>query len=231
MWLDLLLSFYLWFLFLFVAVIILWLPLQIRISMNNLRKDNSVSLEMEIFILGRVKLFRWKKHFLVTENVFFLSEMLASIAERGRWWKELSTIRLRKILFLMYRFILALKWRQLDIYVKLGAGDAAWTGVLTGLLRYLSAMVSADLSKRFHLENRPRILVYPSFLQKETNFSLLMVFYTSGAVLIYHSTLLLWELFYRSQIQILRRLVKYGRSSYTGLNDNGHGKFKGNGRC
>jgi hypothetical protein len=187
-------------------------------------------LELEIFILGSIRFTGLKKNFLLNKESFPLLKMLTLIAERGSW-KELRNIPFRRILFLICRFILALRWRKLDFNVKIGTGDAAWTGVLTSFLRQLSEIASYYFFQVLSFKQRPRILIYPSFLQKEFIFSFYVEFYANGMILIYYSTLILWEAVFRGQIQILWRLVRYGRASYTGFDDNGHGKFKGNGRC
>jgi len=221
-------SFYLLFLFLFILSSILLLPLRIRISIDNLRENNSVSSQLEIFILGRIKAARLRKELLVDKNT---DKLLAGIDRWKALWKKPGEIRLRQILNLANRFIHTVRWKAVDVKAKVGAADAAWTGVLTGFLRQLAAIVSNYFFQALSLEKRPRLLIYPSYGQKEFVFSIVVEFYTNGFITLYYSILIMWEAVFRVKIQLLWRAIRYGRASHTGFDDNRHGKFKGNGRC
>jgi len=223
------LSFYLWFLFFVLLPAILFLPLKIRISFDNLRKDSSVSFQLSFYLPGPILIGRFKKNIFIPKIKVASGLTLQSIWKN--YWGILTKTRLHKLLFIACRFALASRWKVIDIKIKVGTGEAAWTGLLTGLLRQVAAVVSGYLFQVLSMEQRPRLLVYPSFGPKGFVFSFHVEFYASIISIFYYSTLLFYEAVIRPKNQYLWRMIIYGRSPHTGLDDNRHGKFKGNGRC
>ncbi|NMB41547.1 MAG: DUF2953 domain-containing protein [Firmicutes bacterium] len=178
--------FYLLFLLLFILASILLIPFQLRISFNNLRKDNSASLELEIFIGDSLKLTGFEK-------TFFLDESMEAIVRAKRGWEPFKKEQLRKTLLLVYRFMQTLRWVTADIKIKIGTGDSAWTAMLVGFLRQLSAMAFARFFWAMPFAKKPLILVYPSFEQRTLLFSCSFKFFVHGTSAIYYTLLVLWE--------------------------------------
>ena len=179
-------SFYLWFLFIFIIAVALFMPLQMRISFNNLRKDNSVYLELEIFIGDSLKL-------TGLEKTILLDESMEAIVRSKRGWEPFKKEHLQKTLLLVYRFMQTLRWVAADIKIKIGTGDSAWTAMLVGFLRQLSAMASARFFRAMPFAKKPLILVYPSFEQRTLLFSCSLKFFVHGTSAIYYTLLVLWE--------------------------------------
>ncbi len=223
---------FLLFLFLLLVLIILLLPLTIRISINNLRKANTVFFELNFFLLGGVKLFSYNRVLLSLKKEAEgdgLLLLLHSLMEKKQDWKESYKRGINKHLLFIYRLITAFGWERMDLYVKLGSGDPAWTGIITGFLRFLSSMLSLYISKTAGSCQRPGIFVYPSFFQKELVFSFRAKFRLNGLRIIYYSMLLFLEIVVTGYFKKIWRCIKNGRTSYSGFNDYGDGKLKGDG--
>lgn len=224
-------SFCFWFLLLLLLIILLLLPLTIRISINNLRKANSVSFELFILLLKRFQLFAYKKTLFTlnkNEGTHVIS-LLRSILEGKQSWKEPREIRIKKHLLLIYRLISAFGWERLDLYIKLGTGDPSWTGIITGFLRSFFGILSLLISNNLGVRQRPGFFVYPSFFQKELSFFFRAEFGLYGLRIIYYLIWLFLEIAIAGNLKKLWRCFKYGRTSYSGFNDYGDGKLKRDG--
>ncbi len=229
-------SYYLFLLFLFLTLllllVLLLLPLTIRISINNLRKANTVSFELKLFLAGRFKLFVYKKILFTLkigeEGDVFLS-LWRLFAEEKRGWKEPRERTIKKHLLIIHRLISAFGWERMDLYLKLGTGDPSRTGLITGFLRFLSGMLSLYLAKKTGLRQKPGIFVYPSFFKRELLISFCVEFGFNGLRLVYYSMRLFWEITVAGYFKKIWRCVKNGGTSYSGFNDYGDGKLKGDG--
>ena len=216
---------------LILLIILVLLPLTIRISINNLRKANTVSFEFNLFLLGRFKLFSYKRILLSLnegEGDTLLS-LLCSLMEKKQGWEKSREREIKKHLLLILRLITAFGWERMDLYVKLGTGDPSWTGIITGFLRFLSSMLSLYLLKIAGSCQRPGIFVYPSFFQKELVFSFRAEFSLNGLRIIYYLTWLFFEIVVAGYFKKIWRYFKNGGTSYSGFNDYGNGKLKGDG--
>jgi hypothetical protein len=229
---TLLSSFYAWFLFLFVLLIPFFLPLWIRISFHNLRKDNIVSVELEIKLFKKLRLFLFKKIFSSAlndenlKNVYKYLSQLKEIVHRRKLYKE-SFLRLYD---LAYLFASSLSWQRLDIFCKFGTGDPASTAILTGSLRFLASVISYRIYKILTFsENKPRILIYPFLLKKEFIFFSSFEINTSGARIFLILLNIAWKLIKEFMIKKYWRWVRNVGSSYSRLNDDSDGKFKRDG--
>ncbi len=216
-------SCYLWFLFLFIIALALFFPFRVRISFNNLRKNNSVSMKVEIFVPGSSRSVSFNKEispYVNIAKVFF-------IKDSNMFFTKGSVTKIKAFLC---RAFGRLKLVSLEIKAKVGTGDAAWTALLVTLLRQLAVIVFLPCFPRMQFsEKRPCILVYPSFGQREFIFFVAMKFYARGTDILFYTFWYFWETTFRTKIQYLGRMIGYDRTPHTGPDDHGHGEFKGNG--
>lgn len=180
-------SFCFWFPFLFLFLLFL-LPLEIRISFDNLRQDKGISLQMAALLWGRVTLFKLLRTFPAGFKITSFSELAdALVAEKDSWYKS-EKKRLQKIVSLVYCYMQSVTWKDFDLVLKIGTGDPAWTALLTGFLRCLFGWGSPRVTRllSFKKGNRPRFLVYPSFQESEFVFLLSVEFVTGGLRTLYY---------------------------------------------
>ncbi|NLL21709.1 MAG: DUF2953 domain-containing protein [Firmicutes bacterium] len=226
-------SFYFLFLLLLLLsllLVILLLPLKIRISINNLRKTNTVFFELNLFFWRRFKLFSYQRHLLsLKEEEEGLLPLLLSFMKKKQGRIEPRERGIKKHLLIIYRLITAFGWERMDLHVKLGTGDPSWTGIITGFLSFLSDMLSLYISKTTGSRRRPGIFVYPSFFQKELVFTFNAEFRFNGLRVIYYSIRLFLELAVAVYLKKIWGCIKNGGTSYSGFNDYGDGKLKGDG--
>ena len=217
-------SFYLWFLFIFIIAVALFMPLQMRISFNNLRKDNSVSLKVEIFLPGSLKVACFNKKIMLYEDIGkkLLTKDSLIFFEKGSYKKILSLL-----CWIFKHFNLI----SLEIKAKIGTGDAAWTAMIVAFLRKLPEIIYPFFHRRMFFEKRPCILIYPSFSGRELIFFCSIKFYIKGIVILYCAVFFLWQTIFRAKNQHLRRMIRNDRASHTGSDAHCHGKPEGNGRC
>lgn len=202
-----LLSFYLVFLFLFLFSGFFFLPLKIKFFIGNLQKDKRLSLEISIYLPGSVKIASFKK------SLFFTPLDLDTagpkdkeiLEKRGKLLKNFLITYLRKRFFLINRYLLTIKWEKIELYFKIGTGDAALTGILTGFLRQIAAFFSVFFPSIYQMKGRPRIYIFPSFLSKEITFFCEAEFYTRGIYFVYYFFLFLWHAIVKTKFQRLWR--------------------------
>lgn len=202
-------SFYFLFPFLFVFLLF-FLPCKIRISFDNLRQDKGISLQLIVLFWGKVTLFKLQKNFPAGLKATCLGELFNTLTAEKISWPESSKKRLQTIIFLVFDFMQAVVWKQFALKVKLGTGDAAWTALLTGFLRYLSGRGSPHIMRllTFGKDSRPFFLVYPAFQKHEFIFLLTAEFTAGSLKIIYYTARIFWEIFMCYQILILRRRFK-----------------------
>lgn len=224
-------SFYFWFLLLLLLIILLLLPLTIRISINNLRKANSVSFELFILLSKRFQLFAYKKAlFSLNKNEgTHVISFFRSLLGGKQSWKEPREIRTIKRLLFIYRLISSFGCERLDLYIKLGTGDPSLTGIITGFLRSFFGIISLLIANNLGVRQRPGFFVYPSFFQKELRFFFRAEFGLNGLRIMHYLMQLFWEIAVAMNLKKLWRCLKYGRTSYSGFNDYGDGKLKRDG--
>ena len=223
-------SFYLWFPFLFVFLFFL-LPYKIRISFDNLRQDKSISFELIVFLWGKAALFKLQRNFPAGFRITYFEELANTLAAEKSGWHKDGKKGLQKIPLPVFDFMQAVVWEQFTLKVKLGTGDAAWTALLTGFLRYLSGRGSPHILRLLTFEkgSRPFLLVYPAFQEQELTFLLTAGFKAGALKIIYYTIKIYWEILMYYQNIILRRQSKNGRTSHPGFDDHSYGKSQGNG--
>ena len=196
---------FLGFLFLFVILLFL-LPVEIRITIDNLRKDKSISLQLIILFWGKIKFWQVKRIFPAAFQINSFLKQCHALLEKEEWYKS-GKAQLQKTAGAVYRLMRAAIWKKLELQVKLGVGDPAWTALLTGFLRYLSGRGSPHVLRllSFKKESRPRFLFYPSFLEREFIFLISVEFTVSGLKLIYYSVKIFCETILGLQRLNLRR--------------------------
>ncbi|MGI5823502.1 MAG: DUF2953 domain-containing protein [Dethiobacteria bacterium] len=227
---SLLKSFYFWFPFLFVFLLF-FLPFKIRISFDNLRQDKSISLQLIVFLWGKATLFKLQRNFPAGLKTTYFAELAGTLTAEKSGWQKDSKKSLQKISLLVFDFMQAVVWRKFALKVRLGTGDAAWTALLTGFLRYLSGRGSPHILRllTFEKDSRPFFLVYPAFQDQEFVFLLTTEFTAGGLKIIYYTVRIFWEISVCYQNIILRRRFKNGRASHPGFDDYSYGKSQGNG--
>lgn len=199
-------SLFLGSLFLFIILLFL-LPVEVRITIDNLRKDKSISLQLIILFWGKVKLRQIKRIFPAAFQInSFLEQCNALVKEKEEWYKS-GKAQLQKTAGAVYHLMRTAIWKKFDLKVKLGSGDPAWTALLTGFLRYLSGRGSPHVLRllSFKKGKRPLFLFYPSFLEREYIFLLSVEFTVSGLKLIYYSVKIFCEIILGLQRLNLRR--------------------------
>jgi len=200
-----LLSFYLVFLFLFLFSGFFFLPLKIKFLIGNLQKDNCISLEISIYLSGSLKVVSFKK------SLFFKGLDTAGPKGKEIWEKRVKLLKnflityLSKRFFLINRYLLTIKWEKIALYFKIGTGDAALTGMLTGFLHQMAAFFSILFPRFYQMKGRPRIYIFPSFLSREITFFCEAEFYTRGIYLVYYFFLFLWHAIFKTKFQRLWR--------------------------
>jgi len=225
-------SFYFWFLLFFVLIFPFFLPLWIRISFHNLRKDNSVSFELEISLLNSLRMFLYKKNFSPTVNEENLENFLKYLPRFSNivYQRKLYWISFSKLKHILDYFLSSFTWERMDILCKLGTGDPAATGIITGFLRFISSVVSYHIINSFTFTGKkPRILMYPSFLKRELFFFISININSSVAKILIHLFLIFFILIKEIITKNFWRWVRNGGSSYSRFNDNSDGKLKRNG--
>jgi len=213
------LFFYL-FLFLFAALFfILLLPLTIRIKWSSLRENKGILLELNVSLFSRINIIALQKgvHPAGGKAGTLLSLLTENIARIG----------LPGAAGLLLRFSRSVKWKQCDLFIRAGTGDAAWAGIISGALHMLAGLLSRPLYERaFNKKCRPRLFVYPSFLKKELSFFGCIEFVSSGINIVSFMTAVLLSVLAAKNNG---RCADNAGTSDTGLDDYSHGKLERNG--
>lgn len=180
--------------FLFIFLLLL-LPVEIRITIDNLRKDKSISGLLIVLFGGKIKLLQTKKTFPALLQVdSFLKQCFELWREKEEWFKS-GKMRLKKIAGTIYSIMRAGTWKKLDLHIKLGNGDPSQTAFLTGLLRYVSGRGTPHVMQLLSFKKacRPRFLFYPSFQKHEFVFLFTVEFTLSGLKLVYYGAKIFYE--------------------------------------
>ena len=183
------------FLFLFITLFLMLLPVEIRITIDNLRKDNSISGQFIVSFGEKIKLLQIKKTFPATLEIgSFLNQCLELWKERGKWYKSGKEM-LSKTAAIVYRLMRAGIWKKFDLRIKFGCLNPAQTALLTGFLRYISGRGTPHILHflSFRRGGRPRFLFYPSFQKNEFVFLFAVEFTVSGLKLLYYGIKILYE--------------------------------------
>lgn len=180
------------FLFLFVVVVfllllfILLVPFTLRIKVDNLRHDSNISLSLGIMLCGRIQILSLQR--IIGAETGFSPYKILKIAERR---VKLRKQNLHKAITLLQRLNNAVVWHEMVAMLRVGTGDPAATGMITGILRGLGGVFSAKLQQnRYFWKNKPVIHVYPSFFEKELKYLLAIELSTSLGRILYNVLIL-----------------------------------------
>ena len=175
------------FLFLLTALF-LFIPLEIRITIDNLRHDKSISGQLVVLWGGKVKFGQAKIAFpaILGPGPFSKKSIAFFVREDGRYKR--GKIYLQGIAGALNRLLIhTCVWERLDLQVRLGVGDPARTALLIGFLRFLLGwgLPYTQSLLVFKNGNRPRFLFYPYFPGNKCIFLLSAVFKINSLKFIY----------------------------------------------
>ena len=115
----------------------------------------------------------------------------------------------------------------MDLHVKLGTGDPSWTGIITGFLVFVRHAVLIHI-KNNRISPEAWNIFTLLFFKKELVFTFNAEFRFNGLRVIYYSIRLFLELAVAVYLKKYG-VYKNGGTSYSGFNDYGDGKLKGDG--
>ena len=205
-----------------VVFIILLLPVTIRIKIDNWRKNNFISFEIELFFLTIHRTYSPQRLSRIFQSPAIRTGSWARIFQ-DKYLKRKINILLANLSF-FNRQLKTFQWQYMDINLKISAGDPARTALLIGSSLSISGLLSLHLEKIYAFKKRPRFRIFPSFAVMSIYFELFFQFKTSLGRLFYLGLYLLAFLF------VGRWFINAGTSN-SGLNENSHGKLKRNGGC
>jgi hypothetical protein len=139
--------------------------------------------------------------------------------------KKMRTLINRVVGFheIVKKFVRHITIHQLNWKSSFGTGDAAHTGVLTGVIWSLKGSIVGLLSHYMQLKAKPQLEVVPQFqkLHSETHLMCMISFRIGHAMVAAIRTVKYWKPKKGGKKQ-------HVRTSDSGLNDNGYGKLKAN---
>ena len=173
------------FLFLFAVIVLLFfillVPFTLRIKLHNLQHDTNISVSVSIMLCGRITILSLYR--ILGAETGLSPDIILKRTE-GR--VQLKGKKLRKAINLLQRLNRAVLWHELNVMLRIGTGDPAATGIITGILHALGGLFSVILQRNQQfLKINPIILVYPSFFEKELKYHLSLALSTSLGRLMY----------------------------------------------
>lgn len=150
-------------LFLFAVIVLLFfillVPFTLRIKLHNLQHDTNISVSVSIMLCGRIPIL--SLHRILGAETGLSPNIFLKRTE-GR--VHLTGKKLHKAINLLQRLNRAVLWHELNIMLRIGTGDPAATGIITGILHALGCLFTVILQRNQQfLKINPIILVYPSF--------------------------------------------------------------------
>jgi hypothetical protein len=147
--------------------------------------------------------------------------------ELGRYWRQYKEL-LRSLKRVFRFFRRSLKVKSFVWHTEFGIRDSARLAILTGSLWAVKGMVCAALHHLFSFTAPPVIRVFPRFNRNyfRVAFSCILEFPLGYAIIT-----AFYAGFQAIKFKLKRRGAKIDRTSNPGSNEDGHGKYQGNGRC
>lgn len=213
-------------LFLGVLLLLIW-PLKVCIRIDNLRENKSIQIVFALYISKGITVMKVSRKLDLHDGNNEVR--FQNLQHRLETVKKTKIGRVFRFIFKApgpaLCFLRSSKWRKLDLFLRFGTGDPAWTAIITGCLRTLAGLFSLSLSEYFNFAaQRPRILIYPSFMEQELffllswefGFNLLQVLSLSATIFV---------------VNLRERWFRKVGTSHSRLNENSHGKFERDGGC